>query len=40
MVDAIIAASSLCLGVPLLTNNVEHYSFPDLKVISGLEISL
>ena len=37
--DAIIAATALQFGTPLLTNNVEHYPFPDLKVIRGLEIS-
>jgi len=36
--DAIIATAALELGTPLLTNNVEHYPFPDLKVIRGLEI--
>ena len=36
--DAIITAAALELGTPLLTNNVEHYPFPDLKVIRGLEI--
>jgi predicted nucleic acid-binding protein len=36
--DAIIAATALQLGVPLLTNNVEHYPFPNLKVIKGLEV--
>ena len=36
--DAIIAATSLHCGAPLLTNNVEHYPFPDLKIIRGLEI--
>ena len=36
--DAIIAATALHFGVPLLTNNVEHYPFPNLKVIRGLEI--
>ena len=36
--DAIIAATALELGVPLLTNNVRHYPFPDLKVIRDLEI--
>lgn len=36
--DAIIAATALQLGVPLLTNNVEHYPFPDLKVIRGSEV--
>jgi len=33
--DAIIAATTLELGVPLLTNNVEHYPFPGLKAIRG-----
>ena len=37
--DAIIAATALQFGAPLLTNNVEHYPFPNLKVIRGLEIS-
>jgi predicted nucleic acid-binding protein len=35
--DAIIAATALQFGAPLLTNNVEHYPFTDLKVIRGLE---
>ena len=35
--DAIIAATALQFGAPLLTNNVEHYPFPNLKVIRGLE---
>jgi predicted nucleic acid-binding protein len=35
--DAIIAATALGIGVPLLTNNVDHYPFSDLKVIRGLE---
>jgi predicted nucleic acid-binding protein len=35
--DTIIAATTLELGVPLLTNNVEHYPFPNLKVIRGWE---
>ena len=35
--DAIIAATALQLGVPLLTNNVEHYPFTGLKVVRGLE---
>lgn len=35
MADAIIAATALQLGVPLLTNNVEHYPFSDLKIIRG-----
>jgi len=33
--DAIIAATTLELGVPLLTNNVEHYPFSGLKAIRG-----
>jgi len=36
--DSIIAATALQLGAPLLTNNVEHYSFTDLKVVRGLEV--
>ena len=36
--DAIIAATALQVGAPLLTNNVEHYPFPNLKVIRGLEV--
>ena len=36
--DAIIAATALQFGAPLLTNNVEHYPFPNLKVIRGLEV--
>lgn len=36
--DAIIAATALHFGAPLLTNNLEHYPFPNLKVIRGLEI--
>ncbi len=36
--DSIIAATALQLGTPLLTNNVEHYPFTDLKVVRGLEI--
>ena len=35
--DSIIAATALQLGTPLLTNNIEHYPFPDLKVIKGWE---
>ena len=35
--DAIIAATALQFGAPLLTNNIEHYPFPNLKVIRGLE---
>lgn len=33
--DAIIAATALHFGAPLLTNNIEHYPFPELKVIGG-----
>lgn len=33
--DAIIAATALQFGAPLLTNNIEHYPFPNLKVIRG-----
>ena len=36
--DAIIASTALQFGAPLLTNNVEHYPFPNLKVIRGLEV--
>lgn len=36
--DAIIAATALQAGVPLLTNNVAHYPFEDLKVVHGLKI--
>jgi predicted nucleic acid-binding protein len=35
--DAIIAATALQFGTPLLTNNIEHYPFPNLKVIRGLD---
>ncbi|MFH1016361.1 MAG: type II toxin-antitoxin system VapC family toxin [Chloroflexota bacterium] len=35
MADAVIAATALQLSVPLLTNNSEHYPFPDLKVVPG-----
>ena len=34
--DSIIAATALQVAAPLITNNVEHYPFPDLKVIKGL----
>jgi predicted nucleic acid-binding protein len=37
--DAIIAATALQFGAPLLTNNVEHYPFPYLKVIRGQDSS-
>ena len=36
--DSIIAATALQLDAPLLTNNVEHYPFTDLKVVRGLEV--
>ena len=35
MADSIIAATALQLGAPLLTNNVEHYLFPGIKVMKG-----
>ena len=34
--DAIIAATTLQLDVPLLTNNIRHYPFAGLKVIRGV----
>lgn len=34
--DALIAATALTLGVPLLTNNLEHYPFPELNAVPGL----
>ena len=36
--DAIIAVTALQLDAPLLTNNVEHYPFPNLKVVRGLGV--
>jgi predicted nucleic acid-binding protein len=33
--DAMIAATALQIGVPLLTNNVGHYPFLGLRVIRG-----
>jgi predicted nucleic acid-binding protein len=36
--DAIIAATALQFNTPLLTNNVEHYPFTDLKVVRGLGV--
>jgi len=36
--DAVIAATALQFDAPLLTNNIEHYPFPNLKVIRGLEV--
>ena len=35
--DAIIAATALQINAPLLTNNVDHYPFTDLKIIRGSE---
>jgi len=35
--DSIIAATALQIGVPLLTNNNEHYPFPGLQVLKGRE---
>jgi predicted nucleic acid-binding protein len=35
--DAIIAATALQVSIPLLTNNVEHYPFTELRVVRGLE---
>ena len=35
--DAIIAATALQVSAPLLTNNVEHYPFTNLRVVRGLE---
>lgn len=36
--DAIIAATALQVGAPLLTNNVEHYHFADLKVVRASDV--
>lgn len=33
--DAIIASSALFLNVPLLTNNVEHYTLDGLRLVPG-----
>ena len=38
VVDAVIGATAQELGVPLMTNNVQHYPFPNLKVIQGIGI--
>ncbi len=35
--DAIIAATALQMNVPLLTNNVEHYTLSELRVVKGIE---
>jgi predicted nucleic acid-binding protein len=37
MADAIIAATTLDLDVPLLTKNIDHYPFPGLTTVRGLE---
>jgi predicted nucleic acid-binding protein len=34
--DAVIAATALLVGAPLITNNVEHYPFMNLKVVRGV----
>ncbi len=34
--DAIIAATTIQLEVPLLTNNIEHYPFAGLNVVRGI----
>jgi predicted nucleic acid-binding protein len=36
--DAIIAATALQLGAPLLTNSVERYPFSGLKVLRGIMV--
>jgi predicted nucleic acid-binding protein len=38
VVDAVIAATAQELEVPLVTNNINHYPFPNLKLISGTGI--
>ncbi|MBI2836177.1 MAG: type II toxin-antitoxin system VapC family toxin [Chloroflexi bacterium] len=38
MADSVIAATALHVGAPLLTNNVQHYPFTELRVIRGLKI--
>ncbi|MDD5288737.1 MAG: type II toxin-antitoxin system VapC family toxin [Dehalococcoidales bacterium] len=38
VVDAVIAATAQELGVPLVTNNTQHYPFPHLKLIKGTGI--
>ncbi len=35
--DAIIGATALQLGATLITNNVDHYPFPHLRLVRGLE---
>ena len=35
--DAIIGATALSVGVPLLTNNLAHYPFAGLKVVPALQ---
>jgi predicted nucleic acid-binding protein len=36
--DAIIAATALQASIPLLTNNLEHYPFPGLRIVRGTEM--
>lgn len=38
MTDSVIAATALQFGVPLLTNNVQHYPVSGLNVVQGLAI--
>jgi predicted nucleic acid-binding protein len=33
--DAVIAATALSLNIPLVTNNISHYPFPNLRLIRG-----
>lgn len=40
LADGIIAATAEALGVPLLTNNVDHYPLPQLQVIRGIDYEL
>ena len=37
--DTLIAATAFELTVPLLTNNVEHYPFKELKVVRAKKLS-
>ena len=36
VVDAVIAATAVGANVPLLTNNVSHYPFAELRVVRGV----